>query len=153
MYFLLMGGLLFGFTGTVSGQKSMKRLTKGTWKVFAVTGDTYSEAMLDSMQTQKRRFKRDKASKGTFYSFSQDGNFDVKSVASFGRMDQEGTFELIEDKGMIKRKWTYPNAKKKRLGLNRNGRSKEKIRYLRGGYLVLEGRKETTYLYRTRQHN
>ena len=130
---------------SVWAQKVERRLTKGEWEVLAVQNAPYSETTLDSLKRQGRRGTR--GTEKAVYKFDGAGSFQQSHPAA---APVAGTYSLKEEKMLLKRKWELPEGSRGLLGLKK-GKAKERIQYLKRGYLVLEGRQETLYLRRARR--
>lgn len=140
--------LLITTTSTVFSQESPDIAKKivGKWDVvLEIKSTKYSKEILTRAKEKAKRTSGN--SNIAIYFFDQDGTFRLISISDYSQGDEEGNYELSDNKTEISRTITYPNHLKTKKRL-KPVHVKTKILYIDDVFCVLQRKKTTSYMRR-----
>lgn len=118
----------------------------GKWDVvLEKKSPKFSEA--DFKTTKKRAKKTVGNSNIALFKFNEDGKFHLTSIKDYSQSDEDGTFELSEDKTRVSRTVNYPRHLNKKKQ-SKFVKLKAKILYIDSSFLVMRSRGITYYMHK-----
>ncbi|WP_196889361.1 hypothetical protein [Aureivirga sp. CE67] len=140
-YFL---SLQFAFSQEEISENNIPQELIGKWEVIILEkGAKLSEETLEELDNEKVVPRGDH--QRSLYIFGKDGKFRLISINDYGQTSEEGTFQYLGEKNVIKRnvkranKWGPKKLKNFKI-------KKSKILYLKDRKLVLKTKRKVIYL-------